>query len=375
VLARGSCCAAMGGHSDMAASAVGGKRILIDALAARFGGTAYATVQLARQLAARPEVAHIFVVTRRGSIVYRGLNGDRSVTCVALREAQRLELTRRLCWEMSRLPTLVSREHVGTVISLSGTLPRSPGSRVICLVSNPVMYESGGAANALRRTALRHFARRASYLAAPTRNMAELVEASTGRECGVAPWGVDHTVFAPAARAGDDILCVADFYAHKRHDLIVDAWLLLPTPRPRLRFIGNDTVDPATYARLLARVNALQERSSIVIEHALPLERLVNAYQRARVFVMASEHESFCMPLVESMSCGVPVVARGLQSLRETAGDGGSYVDGNDPARWAASIARLIADNDEHAHARRAAVRSASRFSWSALGAQIATRL
>lgn len=351
-----------------------GLRILIDALAARFGGTAYAVIQLARSLARRPEVSMVIVVTRRGSIVEGGVAEEAAVSCVVLPAASRIELIRRTAWEAARLPALVAREECDVVISMSGMLPRSPGRRLMCLLFNPVMYEDRTAANLLRRWAVRRTAREAEYLAAPSRSMADLASASIGRECAVVPLGVDHGVFSPSTDVGEEILCVADFYAHKRHDLILDAWLRLPLPRPRLRLVGNSSVDPQTYARLLARIKLLPEADSITLEHRIPLERLVAAYHHARVFVMLSERESFCMPLVESMACGVPVVARGLRSLRETGGEGARYVDGDDPDQWAAVLRQLVEDDAEHERARRAAIVSAARFSWEAFTADLAIR-
>src|SRR5882762_3950450 len=88
----------------------GGRRILIDALAARFGGTAYAVIQLARHLALRPEVSTVMVLTRRGSVVERGLARAPAVRCIALPAAPRIELIRRVAWEALRLPALVARE-------------------------------------------------------------------------------------------------------------------------------------------------------------------------------------------------------------------------------------------------------------------------
>jgi glycosyltransferase involved in cell wall biosynthesis len=351
------------------------RRILIDALAARYGGTAYAAVQLARQLARSPAVSDVSVVARQGSIVERSLVDDDEVKCVALPAASWLEVARRTAWETLRLPPLVAREQYDVVISMSGMLPRAPGRPVICLLYNPVMYESPTAANALRKWAVRRTAREARYVAAPSRMMAELATTSIGRECAVVPLGVDHEVFTPAPEAGDEILCVADFYPHKRHDLIIDTWLHLSSPRPRLRFVGNPDVDPKAHSELLARIATLPERQSIVLEYQISLDRLVGAYQHARLLFMASEHESFCMPMVESMACGVPVVARGLPSLRETGGAGASYVDGNDPVAWAAAVENLLENDEVHQRARNLAVGAAARFSWTAMAQAVAAHL
>jgi glycosyltransferase involved in cell wall biosynthesis len=351
-----------------------GRRILIDALAARFGGTAYAAIQLARHLASRPDVSAVVVVTRDGSIVERGLARAESVTCVRLRSAARNELIRRVVWEGLRLPSLTTREQCDLMISMSGMLPRAPRCALVCFLLNPVMFETKTTANAVRRWAVRRTAHKASFVAAPSRATAKLVSASIGRACAVAPLGVDHTVFVARAQPGETLLCVADFYAHKRHDLILDAWLLLPSPRPALHLIGNPAVDPQAHGALLTRIESLAEAGKIYLDYEISLGRLVAAYQQARVFIMASEHESFCMPLLESMACGVPAVVRDLSSLRDTAGDAASYVNGDDPAVWAAAVRQLFSDNTLHRRARNAALQRAHKFSWQRLATELAGR-
>jgi glycosyltransferase involved in cell wall biosynthesis len=348
---------------------------MIDALAARFGGTAFATIQLARRLLDSPEVAAVTVLTRRGSIIARDLADDRDVRCVTLPQARKGELMRRIAWQATRLPGLIARESIDVLITMSGMLPRAPGCRLISLQFNPVMYETRTLANTMRRWAARRTGRRAAYVAAPSHAMARLVAASIGRECAVVPLGVDHRTFFPNADPGTEILCVADFYAHKRHDLILDAWLSLPTPRPVLRLVGNPQVDRRTYAALLDRARSLAEPNSLVFEHDIPLAALVDAYRRARVFILPSERESFCMPLVESMASGVPPVVRDLPSLRETGAAGASYVSGDDPGDWAAALQPLLHDEIEHARARQAALRAAAGFSWEAFAANLAGAL
>ena len=352
-----------------------GQRVLIDALAARFGGTAYVAVDLARHLAVRPEIASVLVLTRRGSIVARELADDPAVRSVRLPPTARLDLLRRTAWQTLRLRRLVASEECDVAISMSGIFPRPPGCRVICLLGNSLMYESRTLGDRLRRWAVSRTAREAAYLIAPSRPMAELVSRSTGRPCAVAPLGVEHRTFYPAQTAGEEVLCVADFYAHKRHDLVLDSWLALSSPRPRLRLVGDPDVDPDAHARLLARIEDLPEAHSIVFEYQVAHQQMADVYRSARVFLLASEHESFCMPLAECMACGVPAVVRGLASLRDTGGNGATYVEGDIVAAWASAAQQLLDDDAVYQGAREAAIAAAARFTWEALAEDLARRL
>jgi glycosyltransferase involved in cell wall biosynthesis len=349
-----------------------GARVVIDALAARFGGTAYAAVHLTRCLSERPDIESITVLTRKGSIVSRGIRDDSRVRVVALRTEFLLELPRRVYWEAVRLPGLLRSIDSDVLVTMSGMLPRRPPCPVICLQFNPVMFERHTAANVVRRWALRRTASAAIFVAAPSRAVAERVSAVTGRECAVVPLGVDHGTFSPGERVGDEVLCVSDFYSHKRHDVLLDAWLRLPPPRATLRLIGSPAPDRAAHTAFLERLKTIPERGSIVVESGVALPRLVDAYRRARVFVLASEHESFSMPLAESMSCGVPAVVRALASLQETAGRGAIYVEGNDPADWASALNRLLRNDQTHQRMRAAALEAAAQFSWERFSAAIA---
>jgi glycosyltransferase involved in cell wall biosynthesis len=345
-------------------SASSGERILIEALGARFGGTAYAAVQLAKHLGGRPDVEAVVVVTRQGSLISQGLFGADGVECHELSNTSRIELVRRVIWQAIRLPRLVNSRKVDCVISMSGMLPRRVPAKLTLLLFNPVMYEVATGANRLRRLAVRRTARRAALVAAPSHRMAELASSSTGRRCAVVPLGVDRKTFRPGSRPREELLCVADFYPHKRHEVLLDAWLRLPAPRPTLRLVGNPDVAPDHFARVSERIDSMRQAGTIIVEHGLSLDELVAAYQRARVFALASERESFCLPLAESMACGVPPVVRDIPALRETGGEGARYVAGNDSASWSEAISEILQDDRKYQSASNRALQAVARLSW-----------
>jgi glycosyltransferase involved in cell wall biosynthesis len=342
------------------------RHIIIDALAARFGGTAYATVHLARHLSRAAEVDRVWVVARRESIVERGLRDAEGVSVVILGPGGPLELLRRLAWEAWHLPRLVRSYGATDVVTLSGMLPLRLDVPVTSYLLNPVAFRDAGLANRVRRRLIRRTSASAASIVVPSVEMQRLVEAETDRPAAVVPLGIDRAMFGPAESPGRDLLCVADFYPHKRHDLVLDAWEALDAPRPRLRLIGNPEVDPAHAEWVAERAGRLAEQGvgDVVVEHQLPIAELARAYRSARAFVLPSERESFCMPVIEALASGVPGVVRDMPVLRETGDDGCDDVDADDAGDWAAVIGRLLRDDAHHAQLRTAGLRHAERFSF-----------
>ena len=72
----------------------------------------------------------------------------------------------------------------------------------------------------------------------------------------------------------------------------------------------------------------------------------LEAYFRAAdVFVMASDHEGFCVPLAEAMGHGVPIVAYGVTAVPETVGGAGLVLDDKSAVPFAAAVGRVLRDD------------------------------
>jgi L-malate glycosyltransferase len=71
---------------------------------------------------------------------------------------------------------------------------------------------------------------------------------------------------------------------------------------------------------------------------------VATAYAEADVLVVTSEHEGFCVPVVEAMAARVPVVAFDQGAVPEVLGGAGLLVSDKDPYALAAAIHALLAD-------------------------------
>jgi glycosyltransferase involved in cell wall biosynthesis len=339
-------------------------RLVVDALAARFGGTAYAAIQTAKHLARAGAFTEVVVVTRTGSIVAEGLESQERLRKILLPAASSAELPRRLAWEAIALSRDVRKGGPASVLTWSGMLPWRLPVRTAAYICNPLMFESDRIVNRLRRRAMARTARGGTSLLAPSSAMATLASDALEVPVAVVPFGVDHERFSPAPEPGDELLCVADFYPHKRHDIVLEAWAALPPPRPTLRLIGDQGVPNTAYRGLVDRINRIANLGTVRFDQHLPLPELIAAYRRARVFVIASEHESFCMPLLEALACGVPAIARDLPSLRDTGGPATRFLADGDVRSWAAQLSLLLTQEEAHRQARERGLEHAATFAW-----------
>ena len=71
---------------------------------------------------------------------------------------------------------------------------------------------------------------------------------------------------------------------------------------------------------------------------------ILSYYKVADVFLCLSEHEGFCVPLVESMMFDVPVIAYDSCAVGETLGGSGLLLNDKTPAVVAEAIERVRTD-------------------------------
>ncbi len=77
-------------------------------------------------------------------------------------------------------------------------------------------------------------------------------------------------------------------------------------------------------------------------------EELTAYYELADVFLCASEHEGFCVPLIESFHMGVPVLAYAATAVPATMDGAGILYTDKNPMHVAALIDAVVGDRDLH---------------------------
>lgn len=141
-----------------------------------------------------------------------------------------------------------------------------------------------------------------------------------------------------------NILFVGRFVPNKRHDEILRAFAFYQrflNPSSRLFLVGKYDEWEGYFDRLQAFVQTLGCREVFFPGHT-SLENLVAYYRLADLFLCRSEHEGFCVPLLESMFFRVPIVAFSAGAVSGTLGDGGVLVDDRDPLFLAETIHYIL---------------------------------
>ncbi len=115
----------------------------------------------------------------------------------------------------------------------------------------------------------------------------------------------------------------------------------------RFIFVGRHDVVPRYYRTvraLVASYNMAPNR--FLFTGPVPDEDLAAYYRTADVYVSLSEHEGFCVPLLEAMAADVPVLAFAAGAVPETLGGAGVLFSPKDLEQAAELVGALIYDED-----------------------------
>jgi glycosyltransferase involved in cell wall biosynthesis len=113
----------------------------------------------------------------------------------------------------------------------------------------------------------------------------------------------------------------------------------------RFIFVGRYDAVPRYYAAVRALINEYQmlpER--FWFTGPVPEAELAAYYRNAHAYVSLSEHEGFCVPLVEAMAMDVPVLAYGAGAVPETLGGAGVCFAPKDLEQAAELLGALVYD-------------------------------
>ncbi|MGZ8844568.1 MAG: glycosyltransferase family 4 protein [Pyrinomonadaceae bacterium] len=113
----------------------------------------------------------------------------------------------------------------------------------------------------------------------------------------------------------------------------------------RLFIVGKGEMRLRKYSALLHElIRRLKVEDAVSFVGEVSDNELKAFYQVADVFLTTSEHEGFCVPLVEAMAMKVPVIAYASSAIPETVGNAGVVWSERSPELLAGSIDKIVTD-------------------------------
>jgi len=151
--------------------------------------------------------------------------------------------------------------------------------------------------------------------------------------------GIDLTKFPFDASGGDRLVAVGRMVAVKGHDIAIAAARQAGLPLTFATWL-NDAIVQSSYYK--EKIEPFVDGKDIIINSLMQGASLASAYQKAKALIFPIQwEEPFGLVMIESMSCGTPVIAYNRGSVAEIVKDGvtGFVVD---PAKGVAGLVDAI---------------------------------
>lgn len=140
-----------------------------------------------------------------------------------------------------------------------------------------------------------------------------------------------------------NLLSVGRLVPNKGYTHLLRGFAAMPDSQCRLILVGgHDPRMHVYYRELRAIIEETGIASRVWIAGSVSLAALRAMYRCADLLVTTSEHEGFCLPLIEAMAHGVPIAALGRAAIPETLGDAGLVLDSTEPTYLAAALRKLL---------------------------------
>ncbi len=254
--------------------------------------------------------------------------------------------------------------HVSTGTRLNFDLPKLGGRKMLIYHNiTPAKYFEGYSPEAVRLTGygyegVRFLADKVEYCVADSDyNRQDLRRMGYACPIDVCPILIpfsdydkepDASVLAKYRGDGwTNLLFVGRIAPNKRQEDVIRAFFAYHrdyNAKSRLFLVGSSNGMERYEAKLRTYTQRLGIGDSVLFPGHIRFDAILAYYKLADVFVCMSEHEGFCVPLVEAMYFDKPIVAYGASAISGTLGKGGLLLQDKDPHMAAAVIDRVVRD-------------------------------
>ena len=143
-----------------------------------------------------------------------------------------------------------------------------------------------------------------------------------------------------------NILFLGRIAPNKRQEDIIKTFFYYRNymdPTSRLFLVGSYTGMERYYGALQLLTEKL-ELADVFFTGKVPFEEILAYYRISDVFLCMSEHEGFCVPLIESMLFQVPILAYSSTAIPDTLGNAGVLLKEKDYGIAAELLNRIVHD-------------------------------
>jgi glycosyltransferase involved in cell wall biosynthesis len=306
---------------------------------------------------------------------------DAANVCVVPRDFRNRVL--RLAWEQLGLPGEVRAHRLDVLHSPHYTVPLRGGGAASVVTFHdftfllyPELHEP--AKRVFFPAMMRQSARRATHLISdsnstrtdliqrwgiPGERITTVPLAAESRYQPARPQQVAEVCARYGVRPDGYLLYVGTLEPRKQVDRLVEAFALATPSLSGLELVVAGKRG-WMYDRIFARVSALGLECRVRFPGYVPDEDLPALYGGATAFVYPSRYEGFGLPVLEAMSCGVPVITTDVSSMPEVAGDAALLVRPDSVDELAGALRRVAQDPALREELRAKGLRRAQAFSW-----------
>jgi glycosyltransferase involved in cell wall biosynthesis len=129
------------------------------------------------------------------------------------------------------------------------------------------------------------------------------------------------------------------------------------------------------FPALLELISDFGIRDKIIFPGYIGDDDLPAIYSGAEALIFPSVYEGFGLPILESLSCGTPVVASKTSAIPEAAGEMAIYCDVEKPTELARAMEKAMSDSNEKERFRTGGPRRAKMFGWDKVASRAASDL
>jgi len=167
------------------------------------------------------------------------------------------------------------------------------------------------------------------------------------------------------------ILTVSQISPRKNLDTLINAFALLkknPSFLHKLVIVGNNGWLYSSIYEIVKREGLANE---VIFTGVIPDNDLIAIYNMADLFIFPSLYEGFGLPVLEAMSCGLPVICSNTSSLPEVVGNAGILFPPKDIYSLVNAVLGLLENPWLYKDLRERGLIKASEYSWEFTAKQI----